>query len=475
MANWLSCVLVRSEIPRLFTPPARNLTPETSHGFEVVSFAEDVLGVQLMPWQRWLLIHGLELAADGTFRFRTLLVMCARQNGKTVLLQILALWRIYVDRSPLVIGTAQNLSLAEESWDGAVSMAEGVPDLAAEVAHVSRVNGAKQLRLTTGQRYGVTTASRRGARGLSSDLVLLDELREHRDYEAWGAITKTTMARPSPQIVGFSNAGDAGSIVLADLRAKALAAFGETSSSLGLFEWSAPDDCEIDDPEAWAGANPALGHRMTVAAIRGALETDPDTVFRTEVLCQWVTAGDAAIPAGVWASLADGLAARDKPVMFALDVAPDHSHASIAAAWRRPDTATQVMLTDDQPGVDWIVERAKDLIGQWGGRIIVKTTGTAGFLIPTLEREGVPVEGVTRRFYADACSALDAAISSGQLRHGNQDRSNDAVAVARWSALGDAGQRVSSRKDPRVSPLVAAALALYSLTENPARSRFLIL
>jgi hypothetical protein len=94
---------------------------------------------------------------------------------------------------------------------------------------------------------------------LSSDLVLLDELREHRDYEVWGgAITKTTMARPAPQIIGFSNAGDSGSVVLSDLRAKALAAVGEPSASLGLFEWSAPDECAGDDADAWAAMDAAI-------------------------------------------------------------------------------------------------------------------------------------------------------------------------------------------------------------------------
>ena len=38
-----------------------------------------------------------------------------------------------------------------------------------------------------------------------------------------------------------------------------------------------------------------------------------------------------------------------------------------------------------------------------------------------------------------------------------------AVGVARWSTSGDAGARVLSRKDSRVSPLVAAALALHGL------------
>ena len=41
--------LVGSETPRLMTPPARALTPETTRGFEAIRFAEDVLGLTLMP------------------------------------------------------------------------------------------------------------------------------------------------------------------------------------------------------------------------------------------------------------------------------------------------------------------------------------------------------------------------------------------------------------------------------------------
>jgi phage terminase large subunit-like protein len=327
-----TAMVVGSETPRLMTPPARALTPETSRGYEAIEFAEDVLGLSLMPWQKWALIHGLELADDGTFRFRTLLILCARQQGKTTLMQVLSLWRLYIDRAGLVIGSAQNLNMAEETWDGAVSMAEGVPDLAAELAHVSRVNGDKHLRLTSGERYRVTAATRRGGRGLSSDLVLLDELREHSNWDAWGAVTKTTMARPAPQVCGFSNAGDDRSVVLKSLRTKALAAAADPATTLGIFEWSAPDGCSLSDTGGWVAANPALGHRTSPAAILSALETDPEDVFRTEVLCQWVATLDAAIEASTWSTLADTSAERGTRPSFGVAVAPDRSWAAVGVA-----------------------------------------------------------------------------------------------------------------------------------------------
>ncbi len=48
-------------------------------------------------------------------------------------------------------------------------------------------------------------------------------------------------------------------------------------------------------------------------------------------------------------------------------------------------------------------------------------------------------------------------------------------AAARWSTSGDAGQRVLSRKDPRVSPLVAATLALHAMTiPAPIRGAWMV-
>jgi phage terminase large subunit-like protein len=40
------------------------------------------------------LIHALELLPDGTFRFRTVVLLVARQNGKSTLMQVLTLWRM---------------------------------------------------------------------------------------------------------------------------------------------------------------------------------------------------------------------------------------------------------------------------------------------------------------------------------------------------------------------------------------------
>lgn len=216
-----------SAVPRVWTPPLRELTPETSLGFDLIEFARDDLGVTLLPWQRWLAIHLLELREDGRLRFRKAIVLVARQSGKSTFMQILSLYMMLVLAWPLTLGTAQDLGTAEEVWEEVVGMLDDDEELSALVERVTKVNGKKALKLTTGERYLVKAANRRAGRGLRGNLVILDELREQTTWAAWAAITKTTNAQERALIVGISNAGDVSSVVLRSQRIALHKALGD--------------------------------------------------------------------------------------------------------------------------------------------------------------------------------------------------------------------------------------------------------
>lgn len=355
---------------RLFTPPQVTGRPgacgcgcalgeDTSLGFQAVAFATQVLGLVLLPWQRWWLIHALELRSDGGFRFRTLVTLVARQQGKTFLLKVLALWAMYLGHARLVLGAAQSLDIARESWTGAVELAGSTPETAAEVGAVRYANGEQCLTLADGARYRIAAATRAAGRGLSVDLLILDELREHRNHEAWAALSKTTMARPNALTVCISNAGDDGSVVLNQLREAALAGSDE---ALGLFEYSAPEGCELDDPDAWAYAMPGLGHgTITEAAVRTSRATDSAAVFRTELLCQRVPSLDAAIDPAAWKACADrggSLASVRARVALCVDVSPDYKHVTLMGGARLDDGRVRLQLAGVWSGDD-ALERAR--------------------------------------------------------------------------------------------------------------------
>jgi hypothetical protein len=85
------------------------------------------------------------------FRYRTVLTLVARQNGKTALSKVISAFFLFVLCVRLVIGTSTNLEAAEEVWEGVVDIAQESPDLSGEVERVYRSAGNKTLTLTGGQ------------------------------------------------------------------------------------------------------------------------------------------------------------------------------------------------------------------------------------------------------------------------------------------------------------------------------------
>lgn len=491
--------------PRIFTQPLRPLTSETSLGFAFADFCDLVCNMPLIPWQKWLAVHGLEiigdLAGEWHFRFRTVIVLVARQQGKSKFLELLNLFFLYVLGTPLTVGTAQNLDTAEEVWEGAVEIAESVPDLKAEIATVARRNGGKALKLLSGSRYKIVAASRSGGRGLSSDLVSMDELREQRDWDAWGAVTKTTMARPNAQVWGFSNAGDPSSVVLRRLRLQCHAALGdpdgavrntggliieaeEVDDTLGLFEWSAPPGCDIRDEEAIAQANPSLGYGfVTMRALLSAASTDPEAVFRTECLCQWVEAMTASkFPEGAWEEALNEGSEIVGGYVFGIDVSADRRRTAIAVCGMNSAGQYHVELVAYRSGitwaVDWIRQRAdkKNPI-----RLAYQAKGAA--ISANIEEfeamdgvELVPCEGRDlpawcSRFY----DSVVAAIGEGDavaLRHLDQPALDRAAKVAQTRKIGDgawAWDRANSPED--ISPLFAANMAFGAFSAKAAPNK----
>ena len=212
--------------PRIWTRPLRELTPATTRGFEVIDFASEVLGIDLYPWQRWLLVHALEILEDGSYRYRRVVVLVARQNGKSLLATVLAAWWLYVDalRRPdvvapedfKIVGTAQNIDIAREPWARVRSWCNPrpetpeerdlvVPALQAATAKVVDTNGKEMVRARSRAHYEIRAA--RSARGKPAARVLMDELREQRTWEAWNAVSQTMKAFWSGQLWGISNAG----------------------------------------------------------------------------------------------------------------------------------------------------------------------------------------------------------------------------------------------------------------------------
>ena len=385
----LDVTAVRGQtVPRLWTPPLRELTPDTSYGFDVIDFARDVLHAPLDPWQEWVVIHAGELTEEGRPRFRKVLILVSRQNGKTHLCVVLSLYWMFVDRVEMILGTSTKLEYAAMSWKKAVKLARRVPDLAAEIPKkggVRRTNGEQHLwradeeerELEDGSYYKIAPANEEGGRSMTIDRLILDELRQHHDYTAHDAALPAMTAVWDAQAWALSNAGSDLSVVLNDWRDEALAAIDAGGvlldrTKLGLFEYSAPEDADPTDVGALAQANPNLGTRIDVESMLAdaavAVEKGGAKLayFRTEHMCIRVTRLDPAVDGEKWAAckVADvSLEDAHGRIAAVLDVSPDGLHATLVAGALMPNGRVRLGVIEAWDGPDALRDCAAELPG----------------------------------------------------------------------------------------------------------------
>jgi hypothetical protein len=495
-----------STTPRIYTPPLTTgdpgpcgcgcaLSPATSHGFEVDTFARDVVGEPLDKWQRWAAIHGLELLPDGRPRFRRLLLLVARQNGKTHLLKILTLYWLFVHRWPLILGMSTNLDYAKEAWEKTIETAEYTECLAAMVPArgIRRTNGEQTLTTSERCRYKIAASNRRGGRSLSIDRLVSDELREHQTWDSYNAAYPAMNARPYGQAWFLSNAGDDTSIVLNSLRDDAIRYIesGTGDPRLGILEWSGPDDCDLEDVDALAAANPNVGHRTDwdtlLGPARAAKEAggEQEAGFRTENLCQRVNGMDPAVNIDAW--VASGPPAMpavplDGPMRrrlaLAWDLTPDGLHATVYAAAVGPDGLVYLDPVKSWTGVRASAElrrelpqltaKIKPVVVGWipsgpGASVaadLAKRKGVRSWAPP-----GVRVEAI-REEVTQVCMGFAELVRSRGARHGGDPLLTAQLRTAAKGRRGDAWVFVRSRAG-YVDAVYAAAAAAHLARTTP--------
>lgn len=494
--------------PRIWTPPLRELTPETSLGFEVIEFARAFLGIELYPWQQWLLIHALELLDDGSYRFRRIVVLVARQNGKTLLGSVLAAWWLLIDsrRHPeqvppvkfKIMGVAQNLDIAREPWasvklwcdpepDSDEERQLAIPELQAETHKVSDTNGKESIIARSQARYEIRAA--KNARGKPNARVLMDEIREQKTWEAWNAVSQTTKSFPNGQLWAISNAGDAQSIVLKAQRDGALAvleawnalvetgrltveAFTESrDTTVGIFEWSAPEGCALDDVDGILQANPSVGHSgLTVATILSDLPPAmTDAGYRTEVLCQWVEAKiESYVDVTEWKAGHVSPFAVEIPsgsrTVWGIDVSADRRWTWIAAAVQVADGRRFVQVRQRYKSMFTAIEEMEKLARESGFReVALQSRGSPSMeLVKPLKDAGLYVHEIDGGTIGLATGRFRDRTREGELIHTVQPLVDLGIegGLTKRIAENEAWDRHRSIVD--ISGVIAETCALYA-------------
>ena len=473
---------------RLYTKPLRRLTEKTTLGYACIEYAKNVLHKELYPWQEWCLIHALEitgsLSKDWKFRYRIILIEVSRQNGKTVLSEVLASFFLNVLEIESVFGTSLSADKAEEVWEAVINDQESIPELAKEIDHVSRGNGNKRLVLKGLRTYKVGAPTRRAGRGDSNDLVMLDELREHRDWETWSAAAASTVAKPNGIIVCFSNAGDPDSIVLRQIRNQALGKEADAlggdlgDESLGLFEWSAPDGAETNDLKALAQANPALGYGyLTERALMSNRATFPENKFRSECMCQQVeTILPQPFPDGAWDNCLDVTSEIEASaeLYFGIDMSLDRKWVSIGVCGLREDGNYHIELVARRIGTDWAIDWFRERAVK--GKMNLAFQGR-GAPVCFLAEQICTIDGITRMAIegtdlSDGWGRFYDGVANNKIYHLEQPLMDAAAKTMQMRNLGGGIELPDRKKSPNdIAPLYCCIMAHSACTRMSVGSK----
>lgn len=460
--------------PRILSVPESY----SSLGQQAIDLAAHA-GLQLDPWQQFVLDQGLGLKEDEKHwsAFEVGLIV-SRQNGKGAVFEARELAGLFIFKEQMIIHTAHEFKTAQEAFRRILALIENTDELRRRVARVRTSHGDEGVELLSGQRLRFLARSGGSGRGFSGDCVIMDEAMILGD-SAMGALLPTMAARPNPQLWYAGSAGIGPlSSQLAHVRRRGLEG---NDPSLAFFEWSIDPhvvECTMGcsehddpaDPRAWAKANPGLGIRITqdyVARERPAMGA---AVFARERLGVGDYPSDSAdtwsvIGEDAWRALTDGESSASDPVAFSIDMTPERSHTSICVAGTN-GAAVHIEVVENRPGMDWVIERARDLHERWSPRCwVVDAGGPAGSLIPDLERAlDVAVLSPKVRQYAQACGSFFDAVSSGDVVHLDQAPLATALAGARKRDLGEAWAWARRGVGVDISPLVGVTLARWGLS-----------
>lgn len=423
----------------------------------------------------------------GMWKTPRVAVSVPRQNGKGAIIEAIELAFLLgaFPDATLLVHSAHEFKTAKNGFARILSLVRSHPALAA-LGDAPASARRRLVVMTANAQESLTyidrdakiertikffARSKNSGRGFSADILILDEAQELSE-QTWAAILPTVSARYNPQIWLFGTPPDEtmNGEVFTRLREVALK---ELDERLAYFEWSAAKEDPIEDVETWMRANPACPLRIDVQTIRDEFMSMDEETFSRERLGMWDGAASlAVIPEDTWNALAEEVSVEGSSFVFAVDISPDRTRASIGAATYLEDGRTWVHTIENRKGTAWVALRLKSLTETWkNAGVVIDSGGAAASLLPELKRLKVrKVRVITTRDVAMACGAFYDSAMAGNMAHAGASVLDEALASARKRPLGDAW--AWHRKDTAadITPIVAATFAAYGLSLKPVKT-----
>lgn len=252
-------------------------------------------------------------------------------------------------------------------------------------------------------------------------------------------------------------------------------------TTLAYFEWSAPDDADLDDPEALRQANPAFGIRITEEFARVERDAMDDDEFARERLGIFPEVDDApewaVVAEDVWRSVLD-TGSDDGwlsgPLSLAIEMATRRDRTSIVLAGeRRGGGAGAVVAAVDEGPPSWVVDEVLSIRAAAADRgapvvrVVIDPRSPAGSLIEDLRAAGVEVTEIPTSELVRATGAMLDRLPEVRVR--STPELDDAVSVAQLRRAGEA-HVIDRWSKHDASPFIALDLALWGHAQGEPES-----
>lgn len=417
------------------------------------------IGLWLLPWE-WMIVRAvLSLLAPNEwgirlYTHRIVVIEATRQQGKTLILILIILWKLF-KRRRRVVYTAQQWATVEDVFDRVVAIIDRIPSLKKRLLKPPSKKdnrGTIVLRPVRGDKHVVQAQfgprTQHFARGFTEvDDLILDEAYDLVPKEV-ANLTGAQAASENPQTI-YASTPPVVSQHPNCHRFSGLVRTVERGGAPGMYGalYRAPKHFKRGDPAAYPLAQPSYGvvgnDRDMESHLQGAQEAGPDDLALFDA--DWLGWGDypppankrpSEIPAEVWERMGpkpgEPAAVLTGPRVLALY---REQGWAIVAAQRTTSGRIHIEVGYPRPDVGdmstpEIAEKVAAMVTAWDPAAVIVGRGAAAEVVPDLEAAGIDVTVPNSTEEAQASGGFLSDALAGLLSHRGQDGMKTAVANA---------------------------------------------
>ncbi len=262
--------------------------------------------IRLEPWQQFILwcLFGWK-RADGTRRFRTAYLECARKNGKSTLAAGVGLYLLSADNEPgaEVYSASTKRDQSKIVWSEAARMVKKSPVLKKRI-----VPFRDNLHIEgTASKFEPLGADSDTLDGLNVHAVICDEVHAWKSGDTWDILQTATGARRQPMMFAITTAGFNRHSLCWQLNERAKKVLDRLIEADDLFGiiYTLDDDDDWQDEATWIKSSPNLGVSKKWDTMREKCEQakqmpSRQNAFKRLELDIWTTSETRWIPVEHW-------------------------------------------------------------------------------------------------------------------------------------------------------------------------------